>query len=266
MAARHKVPFILASTAHGPIIFNHLDWKRAPGDTIEIGVGLDLLMHGEFDLALISFTLGALELRHRERGPAVVALDCGANIGIYTIEWARMMADWGMVLAFEPQERMFYALAGNLALNNLFNARALNKAVGNVCAIADMPSPDYTMPGQYGGLALNGKANIGQTITATAPVEVVTIDSLQLKRVDFIKLDIEGMEAAALSGARATIERERPFMLVEWHICGFEPIEAFLKSVGYDYVKLGMNVFCGPAGNEIVPRVREIEKMKASAA
>src|SRR5260370_16749261 len=39
-----------------------------------------------------------------------------------TIEWAKRMTGWGSVLAIEAQERIYYALAGNIALNNCFNS------------------------------------------------------------------------------------------------------------------------------------------------
>jgi FkbM family methyltransferase len=61
----------------------------------------------------------------------VVALDCGANIGVHSVEWARLMKDWGSVIAVEAQERVFYALAGNLTLQNCFNARAIWAAVSD---------------------------------------------------------------------------------------------------------------------------------------
>jgi FkbM family methyltransferase len=51
-----------------------------------------------------------------------VAIDCGANIGTHTIEWAKKMTGWGAVIGIEAQERIFYALAGNIAINNCFNA------------------------------------------------------------------------------------------------------------------------------------------------
>jgi FkbM family methyltransferase len=58
-----------------------------------------------------------------------VAIDCGANIGVHTTQWARLMTGWGRVVAFEPQERIYYALAGNIAINNCFNVRAIHAAV-----------------------------------------------------------------------------------------------------------------------------------------
>jgi hypothetical protein len=54
------------------------------------------------------------------------------------------MRGWGMVLAVEAQERVFYALAGNIALQNCFNARALWAALGDAPGELSIPEPDYT--------------------------------------------------------------------------------------------------------------------------
>ena len=73
--------------------------------------------------------LGALHRRRQYFGDGVVLVDCGANIGVHTVECAVEMTGWGSVLAIAAQERLYYALAGNIALNNCFNARALDAPV-----------------------------------------------------------------------------------------------------------------------------------------
>jgi FkbM family methyltransferase len=81
----------------------------------------------------VDFAAGLLTLRRQYYGDGVVAIDCGANIGVFTLEWARAMTGWGSVIAVEAQERIYYALAGNIAINNCFNARAV------LAAVADKP-------------------------------------------------------------------------------------------------------------------------------
>jgi FkbM family methyltransferase len=53
------------------------------------------------------------------------------------------MHGWGQVIAIEAQERVYYALAGNIAINNCFNARAMLAAVGNQSGVLRIPRPDY---------------------------------------------------------------------------------------------------------------------------
>ena len=88
------------------------------------GVGHQILETAAFDPMEVKMVLDLLAMRRRHYGDGVLAIDCGANIGVHTIEWANRMHGWGRVIAIEAQERLFYALAGNIAINNCFNARA----------------------------------------------------------------------------------------------------------------------------------------------
>jgi|SRR5579872_5848494 len=129
------------------------------------------------------------------------------------------MAGWGSVIAIEAQERLFYCLAGNIALNNCFNARAIHAAVGGSDGVLDVPALDFQTPSRFGSMELKKRSNpefIGQTYgQARATVPALRLDSLKLARVDLIKIDVEGMELEALEGARATIERCHPILTVE---------------------------------------------------
>jgi FkbM family methyltransferase len=178
-----------------------------------------------------------------------VALDCGANVGAHTIEWAKCMEGWGEVIAVEAQERIFYALAGNIALNNCFNARALHAAVGDTVGEIAIPVPNYQMPSSFGSLELKPREKtefIGQPIDyATGPkqtIRLLTIDSLALQRLDFLKLDVEGMELEALAGASQTIQRCKPAILVEVIKSDKAELGRRLQEWGYEAFPMGINV------------------------
>lgn len=83
----------------------------------------------------------------------------------------------------------------------------------------------------------------------------MSIDALSLTRVDFIKLDIEGMELEALEGARQTIERSHPIFLVESIKAGHERLRSFLDQCGYKVVEAGINLLAihksDPVVNEL---------------
>lgn len=240
------VAFVLAATNHGTLILNRNDQRIGP-DTA-FGVGLQLLTTSSFDPGEINFALQLLEERRAAFGDGVVALDCGANIGIHTIEWARCMHGWGRVVAVEAQERIYYALAGNIALNNCGNASALLAAVGATCGKLRIPVPDYDRPASFGSLELKRRTNedIGQAIDygAQALVErdLLTIDSLALQRLDLVKLDIEGMEIEALEGARETLARCKPQLIVEALKSDESQLRAFLAGLGYRVFPLGISL------------------------
>ena len=99
-----KLAFIIASTDHGTFIVNRFN-EMVSGDA-GYGVGLQLLENAHYDPEGKSICcLRALDLRRQCFGDGVVALDCGANIGVHTVEWAKHMTGWGTALAFEAQEQ-----------------------------------------------------------------------------------------------------------------------------------------------------------------
>jgi len=139
------------------------------------------------------------------------------------VEWAKHMTGWGSVTAFEAQERVFYALAGNIALNNCFNARAINAALAARDGTMKIPSPDYLRPGSFGSLELKQRETtefIGQPVDYSpahlVDVPATSIDSLTVPRIDMIKIDVEGMELEVLEGATRSIERHQPVLIIEW--------------------------------------------------
>jgi FkbM family methyltransferase len=241
-------PFAILATGHGSMIVNRNDY-RMTGPDEGVGVGLQLFATSLFDADEVDTVLELLRVRRAHFGDGVVALDCGANIGVHAVEWAGLMTGWGTVIAFEPQERIYYALAGNLAINNLFNARAVHAAVGARSGAIQMPLLDYTRPSSFGSLELKPSANpdtIGQPVDYESgpkqEVSLVALDDLGCARVDFIKLDVEGMELEALQGAERTGAACKPILLVEYVKAQPGVLEAWLKARGYRCFKTHINI------------------------
>jgi FkbM family methyltransferase len=230
------------------MIVNRFDYRMAAPDR-GFGVGFQLLEAGAFDPVEVELALQLIEARRRFHGDGVVAIDCGANIGVHTIEWATAMTGWGSVIAIEAQERIYYALAGNIAINNCFNAIAMHAAVSSEPGIMRIPNPDYLTASSFGSLELKPRADteyIGQAIDysedKTVAIQQISLDALALPRVDLIKLDIEGMELEALEGARQLIETSRPIVLVESIKVGPERLRTWLEERGYRVVDAGINL------------------------
>jgi FkbM family methyltransferase len=232
------IAFVLAASNHGTMIVNRNDHHTR--NEFSFGVGQQILSQSCFDPDEVRFVLHLLALRRHYFGDGVFAIDGGANIGVHTVEWARHMHGWGRVLSFEAQEVVYYALAGNLALNNCLNARARLAALGEATGEISIPQPDYFSAASFGSLELRQRATpeaIGQTISydpdKCVTVPMVSIDSLALERVDLIKLDVEGMELDVLQGARDTIKRCAPVMLVEVLKNDEEVVRLLLGELGY---------------------------------
>jgi len=243
-----KLAFVLASTNQGAMIVNRFDYRLVGPDS-GIGVGYQLLEQGAFDPVEVELAVQLLEARRRYHGDGAVAIDCGANIGAHTIEWAIAMTGWGSVIAIEAQERIYYALAGNIALNNCFNAIAMHGAVSSESGVMKIPCPNYLTASSFGSLELRQRENsefIGQAIDYTdakmVPVQKIALDTLQLDRVDLIKIDIEGMEMEALEGARQLIDKCHPILLIEQIKTRREQLRGWLQERGYSVVDAGINL------------------------
>jgi FkbM family methyltransferase len=201
----------LKSCRHGQMLYNIHD--------MYIGRSLDL--YGEYSEAEV-------ELFRQVVQPGDVVVEVGANFGAHTVFLAQQVGVGGMVLAFEPQRIVFQSLCANLALNNLPNVFALQQAAGAESGSIKVPTLDYRRENNFGGLAL-GAFDAGED------VPVVTIDSFNLQRCNFIKVDVEGMETDVLRGAARTIERFKPILYVENDKRDkAEELVRYIDSIGYN--------------------------------
>lgn len=253
--------FVLTAANHGSMIVNRNDYNTV--GNFSYGVGQQILSHSYFDSSQVDFTLALLNCRRKNVGDGIVAIDGGANIGVYSVEWARHMHGWGSVLGFEAQEVVYYALAGNIALNNCLNARVRLAALGEKCGELLVPVPDYFRPASFGSLELRQRDNnefIGQDISYSAEacntVPMITIDSLGLERLDFVKLDVEGMEIEVLRGAQSTLSRHTPIMFIEVQKSDRGEIERFLSNLSYTIFPFGADII---AIHKTDPTINRIE-------
>jgi FkbM family methyltransferase len=240
-----KIAFVLASTDHGPLIVNRLDYtileRNEKGENVAGGVGLMLFEEGAHEMDGVQHILGLLNERARMMFPGdhLVYLDIGANIGTHTIPISKALGDRGIIFAFEPQERVFYALAGNVALNNCRNTRAMWMAVAERTGTIEVPLLEHWAPANFGGLSISPdvKQAPGQPVSfepgRTQPVNCISIDDMGLDRCDLIKIDAEGMEPKIIAGARQTIEKHRPVIFAETGICGLKAFTDLLP--GYRF-------------------------------
>lgn len=181
-----------------------------------------------------------------------VVVDGGANIGFFSIPVAqRIKSRGGRLISFEPQRMLFYALCGSVALNDLENVHPLNKALGATPGSAVLPAVDYSKPSDYGTVSIQATApheDAVPRILRKQEVDVVTLDSLDLHRLDFLKLDVEGYEIQALTGGLQTLQKHRPWIWIEFFIIGQDPIKQALAGLpDYDFYTMDyQNMLCAP--------------------
>jgi FkbM family methyltransferase len=267
---QRPLAFVLAATDHGTMLVNRFDRLTVTTPPFGIGVGFQLLEKAAYDPEEVKMALTLLDLRRQHYGDGAVAVDCGANVGVHTVEWAKHMTRWGVVLAFEAQERIYYALAGNIAINNCFNARAIHAAVTSQSGTMKMPTPNYARAASFGSLELKKRDDnefIGQPIDygedKMVDVRAVQLDSFNFQRLDLLKLDIEGMELDALAGAAGCIAANRPILLVEKLKSDPAQLRAWLEALDYCVFEIGNNFV---AVHKADKGLAQIEFVPAAAA
>jgi FkbM family methyltransferase len=168
-------------------------WVPAWDDIWEQWVDHDL----QFERHVLDLLLEAMP-RTRDR----VAIDVGAHVGTDTIRLAR---NFRVVHAFEPHPENHACLRRNVAaLSALPDA---GDVVLHECALGAAPGTCELR--HHGG-------NCGEyTVAPGSDVRVETLDSHALADVDAMKIDVEGYELRVLEGARDTLLRCRPIIVLE---------------------------------------------------
>ncbi|MCM8820282.1 MAG: FkbM family methyltransferase [Candidatus Omnitrophica bacterium] len=169
-----------------------------------------------------------------------IFIDIGAHIGKYTLKVAKMVGEGGLVIAIEPVPHTFKALLKGIKLNKINNVIAFNIAAWN----EEKVIPIYVVSeGTYNsqtGMLGFGQSSVKRKVGEKVEVQTRSIDriveELKLPRVNWIKCDVEGAEYEVLEGARNTIERFRPQLIVEC-VVNVKNCKKLLGELGYSYHK-----------------------------
>jgi FkbM family methyltransferase len=160
--------------------------------------------------------------------PRATVYDIGANVGLFSVRFARWIGSEGWLYAIEPNPICVCLLRANFERIRARNLTILPVALSNA-------------PGHCTFTVNYGSSLIGVGTDSTVPdkpghriqVETQSLDGLiaklRLRKPDFIKLDVEGAEAAAVSGMMETLERHRPSLMIELH--GRQAAEATLPQL-----------------------------------
>lgn len=145
----------------------------------------------------------------------MVFVDVGANQGEYTLFAAKRLSS-GSVVAFEPVDQLYQKLQQNIQLNNFANVTCCNFGLSD----ADARLPIYMESAGSGGneglgTLFQSESRSRQVGTVALKVFDVVAADLNLTRIDFIKIDVEGAELQVLKGCIGSIKRYRPYILLE---------------------------------------------------
>ncbi|MBT2400083.1 FkbM family methyltransferase [Streptomyces sp. ISL-100] len=156
--------------------------------------------------------------------PGAVCLDIGAEYGLYTWVLSTLAGPSGAVHSVEPLHGPAKWLSTAATVLGCDNVTVHRTALGEREYRGTMSLPRRRLLPVHGRAYLTeGTSGPGPNVEfpSSSPVDtpVRTVDGLcrrmGLDRVDFIKADVEGAEAAVLSGAQSTLLRHRPTLLLE---------------------------------------------------
>jgi FkbM family methyltransferase len=184
-------------------------------------IGQSILHYGEYNPDETEFIIALAAKAGKDK----LVLDIGANIGAI----AQALAYSGFTVeAFEPQPEVCEVLQQN------FNGRCHNVALGDQRGTTHMPRLNYAERFNFGGVSCNTLSRSNGAI----PVPVETVDTYQYPNVGLMKIDVEGYEELVLRGAVKTIARCSPILYLEDNREDKrESLHAFLRELGYKWEK-----------------------------
>ncbi len=201
----------LVKAKHGYTLYNKND--RYIGKSIEV--------YGEF--SELELTLFAQICKS-----GTIMIEVGANIGTHTMALSQLVGNSGRIYAFEPQRIVFQTLCANMALNSITNVETFQVAVSDEQGTIMIPDIDYAKENNFGGIELD-KFSHGRKVP-----KVKLDDFLELDGLDFMKIDVEGMEQGVIEGATSLIEKFKPILYVENdRVEKSEALLACIKDLGY---------------------------------
>ncbi|MBU0959656.1 MAG: FkbM family methyltransferase [Nanoarchaeota archaeon] len=161
-----------------------------------------------------------------------VVVDAGAFVGNFAVYASKLVGPEGKVIAFEPEESNYRLLKRNIKLNKLKNVIVIKKGLWHKDDLLK-----FKTKGPESCLAdFDKEENLSNTIS------VVSLDSFfkrnRIKKLDFVKMDIEGAEIRAIEGMKNLMQANKiNFAIASYHIVEGKQtcikLEKMFKEMGY---------------------------------
>jgi FkbM family methyltransferase len=167
--------------------------------------------------------------------PGATFVDVGANVGYHTFLASSLVGPTGAVIAFEPSGENCRLLQLSKTDNDAANVAILPFALDRTSGVRYLT----THLGSNGGLIPDPREHLIDG--RGTPVHAARLDDVAPEHIDVMKIDVEGAEFRVVDGGRATIERDRPVIIMEFscemsqRVAGVDPRAALqdLLDMGY---------------------------------
>ncbi len=226
---------------------------------------LDLSEGIDFSIYLLGgFEPNTLKLYTTIVKPGDTVLDIGANIGAHTLPIARLVGDQGRVIAFEPTRYAIGKLSANIELNKELTDRI---SVNQIMLVAHekerLESEIYSswplfeagknVHPEHLGKLMNTEGAIAMTLDQA-------VKRLQIKKIDFIKIDVDGHEYSVLNGGKESLLTHRPPILMELAPYLFDPESRQFENMVELFSKLEYSLYDAGTGK---PLPRDSDHLRA---
>jgi FkbM family methyltransferase len=166
-----------------------------------------------------------------------VFLDVGAHIGRWSV---RMAGRARKVFAVEPNADTLATLRQHLALNNISNVTIVEQAAWDETTKLMLDDPNHRLAGGSTRTLVPDQDDVDEGARLVLAGRLDEVPALvKLRRLDLVKLDVEGSDLHALRGMAGLLKRHRPALLVECHDrYGYyttEDLDAVLTELGYGW-------------------------------
>lgn len=174
--------------------------------------------------------------------PGHVVIDVGANTGLTAIMFSKLAGIEGKIFSYEPDPETFVALNKNIQANEAGNVSTFNYALSDTESNITMQHYD---PGNAAPGFSDSFNYIQKTEQTAGGLKAYPMDGLDhlngLKKIDLLKVDVEGAELLVLKGAEQLIRKHKPVIIIElwteWTArFNYKPYEliVLLSSWGYE--------------------------------
>lgn len=201
------------------------------------------------------------EILRRKIKSGMVVVDIGANIGYYSVLFSKWVGNTGKVYCFEPDPENFSLLKKNIIANNYHNTNLIQKAVSN---------------SNKEGVLYLSKENIGDHRILNFHYydrdnerEKIKIQSTKLdsifsnKKINLIKMDIQGAEMLALDGMKDILQNNSNLMIfTEFWPAGLEAAGFSANDFIEKIKSYGFKIFSIERGNIVKPVVGNFQFCK----
>jgi FkbM family methyltransferase len=198
--------------------------------------------------------------------PSSLVLDIGANIGAHTLHLARLVGPNGRVMAFEPTDFAFRKLSRNLELNPSLASRV--EAFHCFLTASDEASVPHAIYSSWplaveAGLHAKHLGREMQTEQAQARSLDSILNEHADRKVQLVKLDVDGFECDVLRGATTMLREIRPIFVMEFAPYVLEERGASLEQLLSYFIPNGYAFYDERTRKRLPSEVKELRRLVA---